>query len=176
MKLNLGCGANKLAGYINIDANKDLEPDLVLVLGKDKLPYETDSVDEIVSSHTIEHIPRQLHFQIFNEVNRVLKPGGTLFVSFPDFGRLANHYVENKSGKKETWETMIFGRRLDAWDCHVCAMITKDFTNFLKECGFHEIRTAFEEGTDYYSLVYAVKSFTLVDKSDILRKEVVECR
>ena len=175
MKLNLGCGANKLEGYTNIDANKDLDPDLVLDLGKDKLPFPTGSVDEIVTSHTVEHIPRAFHFHLFNEINRVLRIGGTLFVSFPDFENVSRHYLNNSQGRKELWETVIFGRRLDPWDCHVCAMVTKDFINFLKECGFHQIRAAFEEGGDSYSLVYAVKSFTLIDKSDILRREVVEC-
>lgn len=176
MKLNIGCGANKLYGYTNIDANPLMEADLTLDVSTKKLPYQTESVDEVVSSHTIEHIPRTQHFHVFNEINRVLKVGGSLFISFPDFERLASHYVNNKQGHKLQWETMIFGRRLDAWDCHVCAMIPKDFINFLKECGFKDFQSANEEGTDYYSLIYAIKGFTLVDKSDILKREVVECK
>ncbi len=176
MKLNLGCGANKLFGYTNIDANPEMKPDLVLTLGKDKLPYQTESVEAIVSSHTIEHIPRQLHFNIFNEINRVLKVGGTLFFSFPDFAKLSELYVSNSRGLRQDWEKMIFGRRLDAWDCHVCAMITSDFVNFLKECGFSNIRVSNEEGAEYYSLVYAEKAFTLRDKSEIIRREVIECK
>ncbi len=174
MKLNIGCGANKLDGYINIDANPAMEADLTLDVGKSKLPYETASVDEVVSSHTIEHIPRALHWNMFNEINRVLRVGGSLFISFPDFESASRMYVSNFQGRKDVWESVIFGRRLDPWDCHVCAMITKDFVNFLKECGFHQIRTAFEEGGDCYVLVYAEKAFTLTDKADILRKEVVE--
>jgi hypothetical protein len=174
VKLNIGCGANHLDGYVNIDADPELKPDLVLDIGKDKLPFSENSIDEIVTSHTIEHIPRQLHFHVFNEINRVLKVGGDLFVSFPDFARVSDHYLNNKRGQKKTWETVIFGRRLNNWDCHVCAMVTSDFVNFLKECGFSEIRTAWEENTDFNSLVLAKKAFTLIDKSDILRKEVVE--
>jgi ubiquinone/menaquinone biosynthesis C-methylase UbiE len=49
------------------------------------LPFETSSFDVIVSFETIEHVPDDNTF--LSEIKRVLKPGGTLFLSTPNASR-----------------------------------------------------------------------------------------
>ncbi len=55
MKLNLGCGYNKLEGYVNVDIDKKCKPDIVANLEK-KLPFKSSSVDEIIMFHSLEHL------------------------------------------------------------------------------------------------------------------------
>ena len=89
MKLNIGCGTNKLPDYVRIDIDPLVEPDHVLDMNKDKLPYENDSVDEILCSHMIEHLDDMTNF--YQECYRVLKhETGRLTVVTP-------HYLHESS-------------------------------------------------------------------------------
>lgn len=47
----------------------------------EKLPFDDDSLDYIISSHVVEHIPDLIG--AFLEWRRVLKPGGIVFMIFP---------------------------------------------------------------------------------------------
>ena len=54
MKLHLGCGKNIKEGYVNIDSYVEapgIEKNDIF-----NLPYEDNSIDEILTEHLIEHI------------------------------------------------------------------------------------------------------------------------
>ena len=55
--------------------------------GIDRWGLEDESIDVAVSSQCLEHIPNTDHF--ISEANRVLKTGGSLFLSVPNQGALA---------------------------------------------------------------------------------------
>jgi SAM-dependent methyltransferase len=84
MKLNLGCGYNKLPGYINVDQDPLCEPDIVADL-EDVLPFEDDSVDEIVMSHVLEHLGQSTksYLNIWKELYRVLRDKGVIKITVP---------------------------------------------------------------------------------------------
>lgn len=73
IKLNLGCGHNKMQGFINVDASAACNPDLVYDLEKTPWPWEANSVSEVVFFHALEHIgPRsQDFFMLMQELYRV---------------------------------------------------------------------------------------------------------
>ncbi len=48
-----------------------------------RLPFPDESFDTVVSWEVIEHIPRGAESQMFSEVARVLKKGGTFYLSTP---------------------------------------------------------------------------------------------
>jgi predicted SAM-dependent methyltransferase len=56
MKLNLGCGGRKLAGYVNVDISPTVEPDLLFDLEQLPWPFDTGAVEEIQALHVLEHI------------------------------------------------------------------------------------------------------------------------
>lgn len=56
MKLNLGCGFNKLDGFHNVDREALCKPDDVVDLEKFPWPWADDSVSEVVANHTLEHL------------------------------------------------------------------------------------------------------------------------
>jgi SAM-dependent methyltransferase len=81
--LELGCGKEKRPGAIGFDRlpldGVDYVTDLEQGLGF--LP--DDSVDEICSSHVLEHVD---NFEpLMRDVHRVLKPGGTMVAVVPHF-------------------------------------------------------------------------------------------
>lgn len=54
-----------------------------VVAGALELPFRDNSFDTVVSWEVIEHIPKGTESKMFAEVNRVLKPGGVLYLSTP---------------------------------------------------------------------------------------------
>lgn len=87
MKLDIGCGSNKKEGFIGVDVIPFEGVDHVFHAGRDKWPFENDSVDEIHASHFLEHLTNlneqweRVHF--FNEASRVMKQGATMTLIFP---------------------------------------------------------------------------------------------
>ncbi len=84
MKLNIGCGNNILKDYINIDIRKIDGVDLILDLEKQELPYDNESVDEILAYDVLEHISHNKIWDVLNDMYRVLKKGGILHIRVPD--------------------------------------------------------------------------------------------
>jgi len=81
MKLNLGCGDRHQAGYVNVDI---CEPaDIVFDLSQFPWPWETSSVDEVISDDFIEHIEGDKKIALMNELHRVLVPDGLLKIQVP---------------------------------------------------------------------------------------------
>jgi SAM-dependent methyltransferase len=85
MKLNLGCGQNKLDGYLNVDKYDACEPDQVADLEVMPWPFADDSADEIMLTHVLEHLGREtdVFLGIIKELYRVLKPGGQVQIRVP---------------------------------------------------------------------------------------------
>lgn len=101
-KLDIGCGGNKQPDHIGIDQYKMKGVDIVCNVGKEKLPFKDDSVDEIYSAHFLEHLTNlnekweRTHF--FNEIHRVLKKGGKATLIFPHWA--SNRYYGDPTHKE----------------------------------------------------------------------------
>ena len=71
IKIDIGCGTNKIEGFVGIDLDPKTNPDIVA--SALDLPFETNSVDEVYSAHLGEHFDPTEAQQFFNEIYRVLK-------------------------------------------------------------------------------------------------------
>ena len=89
MKLNLGAGETYLDGYVNVDWNSIIAVDVTHDLNKLPYPFESNSFDEILASHVLEHLDRP--FSIMTELHRILKPNGLLHIKVPHFSRGFTH-------------------------------------------------------------------------------------
>jgi hypothetical protein len=109
LKLDLGCGnaAAKKPGFIGVDMEQRDGVDLVVDLTKFPWPWADNSVEEVVCSHVVEHIPAIDHdfvlvkdpgtdlgvsvqrvttyprMAFFNELYRIMKPGAKAFIETP---------------------------------------------------------------------------------------------
>jgi SAM-dependent methyltransferase len=88
-KLNLGCGESKKPGYLNLDWQEAVHPDVVHDLNQLPYPFADATFDIIEASHVIEHLDRP--FTVMKELHRILKPGGVLQVRVPHFSRGFTH-------------------------------------------------------------------------------------
>lgn len=82
-RLNLGCGRQKLPGFVNVDHAPSEGPDVVCELGRDHWPWDNNSVDEAIASHILEHLPGDEFFHFLHELYRVMKPGGAVRITLP---------------------------------------------------------------------------------------------
>lgn len=97
LKVSRELGVGKLFGIeINKDAvaiaqkNLSAYNDCVVVHGSaDALPFEDDSVDCVICSEVLEHVPENLRASVMTEIARVLKPGGRFIMTVPHKGLFA---------------------------------------------------------------------------------------
>ncbi len=93
MKLNLGCGKEKLDGYLGVDFKPpcDMQCDLRVL----PWPWADGSVDEVRASHFLEHCSDPV--RVVEEIHRILKPNGKLVVIAPYFTSVTAFYnLEHK--------------------------------------------------------------------------------
>jgi SAM-dependent methyltransferase len=85
MKLNLGCGQNRLEGYVNVDREAAVAPDVVMNLERFPWPFEDGSVDEVLAAHVLEHVgaTAELFTGIMKELYRICRNGAKLTIVVP---------------------------------------------------------------------------------------------
>ncbi len=83
LRLNLGCGENRVPGFINVD--KYGTPDVLHDLETFPWPWEDGSVSEIRLNHVLEHLGETtaVYFRIIKELYRVCSAGATIYVAVP---------------------------------------------------------------------------------------------
>lgn len=86
IRCSLGCGMRKPEGFIGIDIRLYKGVDYVLDIGKDRFPFEDNSVDYIEALQVFEHLDSSSMIHCMNECYRILKPLGKLYVESPVFG------------------------------------------------------------------------------------------
>jgi SAM-dependent methyltransferase len=85
VKLNLGCGQNRIEGYVNADREPAAEPDVVMDLEEFPWPFDDDSVDEVVANHVLEHVgaAAEVFIGIMQELYRVCRGGALIHIAVP---------------------------------------------------------------------------------------------
>ncbi|MDI9333525.1 MAG: hypothetical protein QM533_04040 [Cytophagales bacterium] len=85
LKLNLGCGHNKLEGYINVDSATACQPELVCDLNQTPWPWKKNSVAEVVFYHALEHMgaTSEEFFAIMQELYRVCRHDALIQITVP---------------------------------------------------------------------------------------------
>lgn len=83
MRIDIGCGPNKAEGFIGLDQHPFDGVDHVLILGRERLPFDDDTVDEARMSHFLEHLAARERCQLLNELHRVMKTGAQCAVICP---------------------------------------------------------------------------------------------
>ena len=85
MKLNMGCGKNKINGYLNIDKHIEWKPDLQVDLEVFPWPFEINEVDQVIFNHSLEHIgsDTSTFLHIIKELYRICKSETKIQINVP---------------------------------------------------------------------------------------------
>lgn len=98
-RLHVGCGSNRLAGWINADIVPTA--DMIVFLER-RLPFGDASLERIYSEHVLEHAPYETGVFFLKESHRVLRPGGCIRIAVPDLEDLVAGY-HNGDWKRFDW-------------------------------------------------------------------------
>ena len=93
VRLHLACGKDYREGYINVDLYAENFDKVDARFDVREIPYEDNTVDEILALHVIEHFDFFEGQRVLEEWYRVLKPGGKLIVETPDFLETCRDFV-----------------------------------------------------------------------------------
>ena len=94
IRLNLGCGAYRLAGYENWDEDPETPADRHHHVPP--IPLADGTVAEVYLGHLLEHFEPDEADALLQECRRVLVPGGKLGVVVPDTRAVLARYLEQR--------------------------------------------------------------------------------
>lgn len=152
IKLDVGCGAQHTEGWIGVD----LDPRYGAVhADADKLPWGDGEVDELYSSHLLEHTPDA--DVTLREWHRVLRVGGRLIVRVPNLPAWVERWLETQG--PERWEypliEWVFGwtadglmRHRTGFDIARLYQMVEDAGFEVEECGV--VRSRAKHGPEYH--------------------------
>ena len=106
---------------------------------RDRLPFPDGNFDEIIFNEVFEHLRIDLLFTM-EELQRVLKPGGRLWLSTPNLRSIKG--IVNFLKNKESWSRMggVYEQwnhlRTMGWMGHIREYTSKEVADFLLASGF----------------------------------------
>ncbi len=78
--------------------------------GAQNIPAKSNSIDQIFMFKSLHHVPEKLMDTALNEITRVLKPGGGLYVSEPlfqgDFNEVLRLFHDEEKVRKAAYATL----------------------------------------------------------------------
>lgn len=80
MKINIGCGRDKINGFVGLDISANVGADIVHDI-ENGLPFEDDSVTEIIMYDVLTQLSSKKVFKsVMNELWRVVKKGASVTI------------------------------------------------------------------------------------------------
>lgn len=147
--IHLGCGEINAHSFINVDAipyshvhNVQEVDDLSI--------FSNKCADLIYASHVLEHFSHRDVPKVLKEWRRVLKEGGILRISVPDFDKIIEIYL---SEEKEIQAIImpLMGGQGYTYNFHKTVFNEKYLTELLLSVGFKEVRKWNPEEVELHS-------------------------
>jgi len=95
LKLHLGCGKAHIDGFINIDITNYPGVDMVDDV-RHLSKFKENTVDTIYACMVLEHLGRFKYPLALKRWHALLKDGGILRITVPDFEAICEYYMETK--------------------------------------------------------------------------------
>ena len=145
LRLHLGCGEQRLAGYVNIDFPPEehsvqQHPAADLFLDFTHLELPSQSVDEIRLHHVFEHFERAQALALLIKWHRWMKIGAKLHIETPDVLGCAEVLLSDKPHRdKQAHLRHAFGSQEASWASHLDGWYEEKFEHVLTKLGFQTL-------------------------------------
>ena len=142
LRLNLGGAGEgfregRITGFKTVDLRPGPNTDIVGNV-KDLSFCKEGTVWDIYSSNVLEHFPHTETLTVLKEWHRVLKPGGTLYLSVPDFEACVKLYQFH--GLALWVQYLIWGDQAHPLNFHYINFTCATLSKLLSDAGFSDIR------------------------------------
>jgi len=84
-KLNLGCHHFKLPGFLNVDIDHNVQPDMLLDLKYISDSFAPETIDFINAGHILEHMSFEESLKLLDDCYTILKPCCSMLVIVPNY-------------------------------------------------------------------------------------------
>jgi SAM-dependent methyltransferase len=139
LHVHLGCGAIDMPGFVNVDVAP--LPHIHYVSSVLRLPMFRDgSADLVYACHVLEHISHPRVDATLAEWRRIVKQGGVLRLSVPDFDLLLA-MREKEGGDVDAILNPLLGGQRGRLNFHYAVFTAASLTRRLHVAGFHDVRT-----------------------------------
>lgn len=134
--VKLGAGENQSPGVCNVDSKA--QPGIDVVADARKLPFEDESVDELIADGLLEHYPVCETEAILDEWVRVLKPGAKIRVQTPDLKELCRQFYKGKI-TVDALVSSLYGEKGEEENSHKAGFDEDKLRSLLKSKGIEKI-------------------------------------
>ena len=148
--VHIGCGKKNSPEFINIDAQPFAHVHIVTDDITSMSDFGDGTVDLVYMCHILEHIKRNALKKVLLEMKRVLKDGGVLRISLPDFDKLIDVY--NASGKDiNSICRQLMGGQDHEYNIHYSVFNHRRLSELLKEVGFKTVVSWDPDNCQYHN-------------------------
>jgi predicted SAM-dependent methyltransferase len=137
-KVNLGCGQDHKPGYLNVDFKQYHDPELLADVCE-LAGFPDACFEEVFACDVLEHLPRTATANVLAVWNRVLAPGGRVYIrapSVPGLVDLINDPGYQTVERQQLLIQCLFGSQADTGDFHFTGFTDITMRHFVKQAGF----------------------------------------
>lgn len=142
MKLDIGCGKDKLEGYVGVDLyeeSADIKDDITTLYR-----FSDNSIEEVRAFHLLEHLFEKDIKKSLESIFRVLKPRGRAVIEVPDLIWLFKDFLGLEDSQRWGWKIQtIFGLQREhnaIGELHKTGFSIERLERLLKDVGFIDIK------------------------------------
>jgi len=147
--IHLGCGPINAADFINVDVLPYSHVHYIQQIENLGI-FPNEYADLIYASHVLEHISYNALPKVLKEWHRVLKQGGVLRISVPDFNKLIEVYLAEEKDIRTIIGPLMGGQDHE-YNYHKAVFNEKYLKELLLTAGFREVRIWEPEKAELHS-------------------------
>jgi len=150
----IGSGEDRYDDCLRLDVRESVKPDIVWDLEKLPLPFKDEEFDLIYAKDVVENITWRKTEALLNELFRILKHGGKIYIQVPDLEAIAKKAIfnpDNCLGDMCGWKLIsywIYGGQDYPENIHKAGFTISTLSKLLQQIGFQLEEIKNDDGTN----------------------------